>query len=522
MFQKYKIWIWSLAGIVLFVAIISAGYLYWQKAKSGFDFEKLLPANTFFTASFQPGDEDERKRFIALWDTVLQDKKDVLLPFLADNLAKENGITLKVDDLAKFFGKNFKMSIALTGNRDIYILYSVDDPSAVRDIFKRLKGTEILTDTKKRFFVELGGEKGNHLGIIGNTVFITNARRDLADDIFDRFESIWTDSLYGTGDFRETIAYLKSPFSGYFYVNFNTQKTEDAAVKAIRVSAGSIQAKPDGLLFDNIILSNKKELKKTASATLFEAFKPSLYKYAPAKNLIAYLEGHHLGNIILNGFGGIPLGSEILNKGFAVSISDAYNLLPAISLFVDASEAPDKAKNVLQQLDGALDGVIAAVNTTMHVDLSNPVFEKNKLGNRNLVKIYLNRLPQKDFKIPLLNLLSEPVELSYGMDSNNILFISMLPDFNLENGKNDSVENTDLFKKALKLNSSGDGDSGGEPGNIFIFDGKIFGNFISRLAKEKIGFEILKKYLAPIKSYVQIGSGNGINIKGKGFLNISF
>ena len=84
MFQKYKIWIWSLAGIVLFVAIISAGYLYWQKAKSGFDFEKLLPANTFFTASFQPGDEDERKRFIALWDTVLQDKKDVLLPFLAD------------------------------------------------------------------------------------------------------------------------------------------------------------------------------------------------------------------------------------------------------------------------------------------------------------------------------------------------------------------------------------------------------------------------------------------------------
>lgn len=531
MFFKQR-WFLSIIGLVVIAASATTGYLYWQKLAISSRIERLLPADTFFAVSFQPSDEEERKRFISLWDKILQDKKDVIMPFIADSIAKDNGINLSTADLVKFFGKNFKTVVGLTGNLmqkpkpetpDIYILFSVDDPSAVRDIFKRFKGIEILVDSGNKFLTEFGGEGGNHFGIAGNIVFMTSAKRKHASDILNRFDSIWVDSLVGVDNFREAVSSFKSPSSGYFYVNFDTQKAE-SAVKSIRVSAWSIHAKPEGLEFNNIVLGNKKELKKSSSAALFEVFKPSLYKVIPANNLAAFFEGHHLGNIISDDF--VKSFMPFLDRGFAFSIHDIGSLLPALSLFVDAGSAPDKAKAFIVQMDSAVVGLAALLESMNQPGKTEPILEASKTKNGSLIKIYFNRISQQSVKIPLLEILSQPVELSYGLTDKNILFISMLPNLNLMLEGNNSVENTDLFKRALQMDPSK-----GEPSNIVLFDGKVFWNFISRLAQaaekenklsgqEKSGFEILQKYLSPVKDYVQVSRGDGENIFGKAFLKI--
>ena len=101
----------ALLAVVIPVAVGVGVYIFFRtfpfvsplpRTAGGVSFEELLPPATEFVLSFNPTDADERARFKKLSDVVMQDKKDVLLPFIVDQWSKKVGIKLEVTDIVNF------------------------------------------------------------------------------------------------------------------------------------------------------------------------------------------------------------------------------------------------------------------------------------------------------------------------------------------------------------------------------------------------------------------------------------
>ena len=145
----------ALGGVVIAVLVAAglAAFFYgrnraiqlpWNPTPQGVFFEELLPPDISFAMSFRPSDETERQRFEKLWDTVLQDKKDVILPFLATTFAQQNQTPLPLADLLELFGGNLQFTFAVKENPsadlsrnvfDVYFLFAANTPPTVRGIF---------------------------------------------------------------------------------------------------------------------------------------------------------------------------------------------------------------------------------------------------------------------------------------------------------------------------------------------------------------------------------------------------
>ncbi|MBI4994978.1 hypothetical protein HZC21_05055 [Candidatus Peregrinibacteria bacterium] len=559
MFHKHKIQIFITGAVVFLGIIFVIVYLYSNGAfyspplnptAQGIYFEKLLPPEISMAVSIQPTDEEERSRFNKLFNIIMQDKAHAALLLAVDEIIKKSGTALKPEELAVLFGKNTNFEIAYA-KPNLYFLFSVENPSAVREIFKN-RAEKVLIDKEKSFLAEFGGKEAFYVGLAGDVAFMTDTSQEKARKIISRAESplrIFYKSFASTDLFRRGFAGADKPLSGYAAI-----KAEFGTVnlKAIKGNVAVVRAFEDGFSFTNIAIGDKSEAEGDFGR-LFEPYSAHLYKKLPDGKLLIFSETHHVGATILAQLAAIESSVKsagfkkedffaglkkytgfdfekdlmpFLDKGFAFTVHDTGALIPAVSFFIDAGSAPDKADGVVKMLAEIVPRLAAAANAALQEINGKPVFETGKFNwgtQGGVLKINLGFIPQDKFNIPVLKYFSQPIEISYGLAADNLLFISMLPDFEKTFASADKIESSALFKETARLKISA--------GSISLVDGNAVLAFVERFfdimqkekklsEKEKSGFEIAKAYIAPLKSFIQISQGSGEDVFGKGFLKI--
>lgn len=515
--------------IIAFLAILFSFsvYLYYIGAffspPSGF--ERLLPPEVSFVASLQPTDEDERGRFNKLFNIVMQDKANAVLPLAANEFSKNINVNMSLEDQLALFGAKPSFAIAYA-KPNLYALFSIEDPAIARVIIKKYS-KEILIDDEKSFLSKFSGAKDTaYIGIAGNIVFATDADEESARQIVARKTSpfrFFYKSFASTRFFRQAFKGVDKPFSGYIAMMQNQEKGSVVFAKA----------EETGLSLNSLTIGGG-----------IGSAKAYLYEKLPAENFLLFSESHSLDKIILEQitpelksnfasdvkkYTGLDFEKDLmpfLDKGFAFEIHDAGSLVPALSLFVDASSAPEKAQAVVKMLDETVPRLAATINAAVVSPEGKSVIETGKFNWGTLgavIKIYLDRVPQDKFNIPALKYFSQPVEISYGIAPENLFFISLLPDFEKTFASADKIESSALFKEAGKLGVAADGITLLDGNNILTFVERFFATVQKdkKLSeKEKGGFETAKMYIKPFKSFVQISQNDGNKIFGKAFLKI--
>lgn len=543
MFTKNNFLILKTAVVIFFMAVFSSAvYFYSIGAFYSAPFERLLPTEVSLVFSIQPTDENERGRFNKMLNIVMQDKANALLPLAINEIFKKSEVVLTMEESALLSSQNTDFEIAYA-TPNLYLLFSSKNPLQAREILKK-HAKKLLIDKEKYFLAEFGESEKFFAGIAGDIVFMTDAEQKKVEKIIARSQSpfrIFYKSFASTDLFQRGLKDIKKPLSGYAAISSELMKGYVV----------SIHAEEDGLSFRSTTIGSEVE---GDFKPLLEPFSAYLYKKLPAEKLLIFSESHHVGAAILaqlntiessaktagfkkedfftglKNYTGFDFEKDLmpfLDREFAFTAHDTGLIIPALSFFIDAESAPDKAKNVVTMFDDVVPRLAAAANAAVQDSNGKPVVEMGKFkwgAQGGILKVDLRRVPQDKFNIPVLKYFNQPIEISYGIAADNLFFISLLPDFEKTFASADKIESTELFESSDRLGIL-------PTGNITLVDGTAILAFVERFfdvmqkenklsEKERSGFEIVKAYLKPLKSFVQISQGDSQNILGKAFLKI--
>lgn len=533
----------KLLAIVAVVVVLAAGvfgYIYFQGARfsspftkttGGISFEDLMPQDSFLVASFNPSSPEQRQKFNVIWDTVFQDKKDAVIPYIFQTIARETAGTFFTDNLEKTFGNELKIAIAYSGSPDekvaVNIFMTAKDPAAV---VKKAKEYPTKTD----------------VGTIGDVVFIV--KKGEAENVIARSKGKMK-SLAKTSGFKKAVAGLSPANIGYVYVDI---AKIDKSAEPMVYSAGVFSATENGLMFDTASVGDKEYTEKSSMKSLLNPYVATLYKKIPAQNLIGFGEIHNVGDLVLAQLAEIEKAANMKEKSLLGSFKEAtgfdfqtdilpltnkgavgalYNadatVVPAIAFYFDVTGSAAKAKEVVGRLDKILASVITFANSLFGAKENEPVITAEKFAtikDGGIIKIYLDRIPSKMANVPLFQKLPAPLEVSYGLTEDDMLFVATVPGVEKYLAVRQSMDKFVPLQDALSL--------GVAPGNIVAMDMNVFWNYVDKIVQfarvqnsfskeNEEAFAILKKHLSTIKNYVQVSNGDGINVRGKGFLRIS-
>lgn len=594
--------IYIIISFILAVTVIGIWFWYTNsfelpltRTHGGILFEELLPSETVFAASFNPNSAEERMRFQTLWNAVLQDKKDAVIPFLAQKLIGTD-IEISLTDIEMLFVPASSFTIALVPQEenaedvedikntetvegtdsienansrdgvkrpDFYFLFSVENPAQALAILERNK--DVIS-------------KEIQFGVVGDTAFVTNSGDEGVAALIKRSTGRGK-SFASSRLFKKTFSKITLPISGYLYMAPDeetgqmlpfpamptmTMSDEIGGMSGIGASIVALHSSEKGFYMDSFSLGDKKSAQESGMQQWFEPHTAYLFKKIPAKNTILFAEGHNLAAFfnmpafeqIFNNKDIFPLGTlpgfkditgldykeevaPFLDKGYVVTLQDTATVIPAISIFIDASSAPEKAKAIVEKLNANVPawislGNLALKNAAQANGTGEPagesagdIFEMKNfetLPAGASVRIYLNRISQDTAKIPLFEITKTPIELSYGMTEDDILFFSTLRD--IENALlfPQTIEEDALFKEIATL--------GVDPGDIAIIDTAAIWEYVGRLfslareqgtlseTNEKV-FDILEKHLSVVEGFVQVSQGDSVNAFGKSLIKIT-
>ncbi|MEK9133133.1 MAG: DUF3352 domain-containing protein [Patescibacteria group bacterium] len=563
MIKKIQLKKW-LIGAAIVPAIMAFGWLgfyCWQnfgvklplaQTAQGLQLEELLPPTVSMVVSFNPSDEAERARFMKLWGIILQDKKDAVIPFLATQLAMgATGLNIenqKVELIASVLGAigNDPRAIFATSPTDnlpeALIMLSLKDPVAFRAALKSMIGkaeleNRVSVDSEKEFLASYEGGSSLYFGMVGD-IFFVSQKKEAVDGIFSRYKKGGA-SFARNSVFKKAISKAVAPFSGYMFISMKNLPITGAFL--------SMHSQDSGLRLDSVSFGDKKSNNELVS--VIEPFSATIHNKISGKNLIAYVSGKNLGNLLMGEIEALYSKEEkekVLqqfkeNTGFdykkdiepfvggeyAFAFHNSGNIIPGFSFFVDANGSPEKATAVLQKIDAVMPGLVVIGNMGLQGNEKQPIIEYSKLAsakNGGVVKLYPDRVAKFIANIPLFQNITTPIEISFGMTTENLMFVSVTPKAEEKLTNKDTVADNRVFKVGVGL--------GVTPGSVFILDGTALGSYLQELVDlakktqkfsqdEDMVFALVKKHLSPIKSIAQIAQGNGEDIYGKARIEIS-
>lgn len=521
----------ALLAVMIPVAVGVGVYIFFRtfpfvsplpRTAGGVSFEELLPPATEFVLSFNPTDADERARFIKLSDVVMQDKKDALLPFIVDQWSKKVGIGLEVTDIVNFLSADTRVLFALAEPKDGYLLFALNDSKTSKSLFKEIQNpADVVIKESDDVYVVTNGKNGNaYMGYFGDCGFFASASKESIDAMLVRYskhKSFFRAPSLSTNEiFREAVSRFMNPFSGYAYVSH--------AALTYRAFENGIEA--------GIISSSKKEF----------AFTPAtLLTRVPGTDPMAIAEWQNLAGTILNkkefvtafnsgtGFDFEKEIAPLLGKSASFVLHNIGESIPSLSVFVDINGTTEQAKSFIGKLDDKMKSLVALGNAAFPPFIGKKgdmVFEKRELLPPMLgasIKFNSQLIDPATANIPLLQLMSKPIELSYGISSDNILFISMLPSIekSFDTRINFATHPFFEFTKNWKVT----------PGGFALVDLRVVGAYFDKAIafarvnkklseQEEQTAAIIAKYLAPIGGLISVSSGDGENLATKIFIPV--
>jgi len=430
-----------------------------EKSAQGVILEDFLPETTLMSFSINTRDAMQKEKFDNLksffpnedFEKLIESAlKDLNMELADNNLTYEN-------DIAPIFSDSFKGIFAMDGN-NVYVAFTVKDPQKAETLIKMIAEKDSNIKEKELFgFSILDNEKKDmYLVLYKDTILITNTSKT-------RYEAVkrqrnGESSLLANENFKKSYESLPKPNLGMVYMNiqalFNDLSNLEGNdfkdvpyINALTYEAFAIIAESDGLRTVAQVKFNPDV--KNFSIDDFPYKEPYLHTRIPGNDLIVYAEAYGLQVLLaseankkdfedakkmIKKYVGLDIDNDILtwmDKGYALVIQRNNDLIPGISLYIDASSDTKGAQKTLKVIDDAFEQLVFAMKNTLTRGGTAPekiieksVVETNR-GNLNRVSFKFNELTDEEMdKIDFpKGFFTEPVEIYYGLIDDNDLFV---------------------------------------------------------------------------------------------------
>jgi len=492
-------------GIIITVGIVGSFFLYKGKQQKEIenqirgtgvfsDFEKairlengplaenFLPPQTARLATLNLLDSDQNQKIEKLINPFIKNKGESFNQLITGQLQIAYQTLLEpfqldfTKDLAPLIGEKSRHTIAHFDlpnqpNNDL-IAFTLSDLTSFDALTQKLitekGGSEKKYQEQK--IITAKDDKGA-LTLVGNLLLITNNTTSLEAALdFNKKDNLFTEKNY-----RLITTELSGPHLAFFYINQLAQSGSLSTSTFNELMSGGfiLQAQADGLGFLGATQKNS-----TKNIFIAELAKPYLFKKITDDQEILYFESNNLKTKIENlseqnkenaseenpaSFDLEKFNEEFkqstgkdfkedilsfLNKGYAISIKNG-EILPSISLLIDASAEPKKATEAIDLLRSQAEGVITLARLSLGESASAINLETAKVNgdNFNVINFDLAKLPEDvKFSANLPTKLAQAqIKIWYGLTSDNILVISITNDLNQIYQKNKAS----LFDKLI-------------------------------------------------------------------------
>lgn len=485
-----------------------------RPTSAGIYLENLIPHNAFFVATLNSSDKDEAARLGAFGE------REAAIALILNKIAHTGGQEIPLEVIQDVIKKEGAVSFAMVPRG------LSSDPDAPPDLYLFL---ETKSPDAAKSFLQTEGQ-GLYAGMVSDVLFFTNSE-EAKSDLIDRAAFTYSKSFGKTKLFRAVTKTAK-PLSGYVAVDFAHPFLEKDVGSGLDSSLSTFHALADGIEVKSKMFTNKKTIKNSWLEPLFKPYTASLYKKIPVQSSIFFTEGHDLGAMLEGNFKDVESLVDVfqiknfqrelrpfLNKGFVLSVERQDDLVPAVSFYIDASEAPDAARAYIAQLD-LMAPVLASFFGGAFPNLKEKIavvetFKKTEAGR--IIKIYPDRIPQDFGAIPLFAYLKDGVELSYGITTDDILFFTTARNAEAKLATTATIASNSLFNELSRF--------GPERNSLLFFDVQAMNSYLDFVAEKapefKEGITAMNSFFESFKGFVQNTQTYGDRSQARGILKIT-
>lgn len=362
-------------------------------------------------------------------------------------------------------------------------------------------------------------------------------------------------------------AYLKVPAGqgGMSFLPGGLNLTPNLPIPGETASIAFVSAEQEGFRFSGFAkMPNSKNIDPLLRESFTKAA-TTLTAKIPVQNPALYLEGANLGNqlriqkkaLMDDPFFAVRYGEKflqnlektlgfslekdllpVLSRNYALVLEDQGKILPALSLWIDASANPDGATKIMKQLDSAISSFaalsqMALVKSKQESESgkendgqpATPVFEQKTIDfqGATLKKLifYPQRFAETQRPTPLFESMNEIWEIIYGLTKDHLIVLSTRSDF----GGTQPISDLSPYQTLLPLIKGFS-----QTDHLFV-DLQPFIAYAERVmatseltenftAEQRQGFEFIKQFAAPFKGLISGMRQKGDWIETQGFLAI--
>lgn len=507
--------------------------------------ESFVPEDAWFVYSYFPTSETQRLLLKDHSQTIFQGREEALWdiflnPFLKESLKKAVKHLLLENAPVVYSMSGVGTEVQI----DFRVTFSVKDPQALQKIFEENAESQEIMLTKldagfsfeqfdPRFY---GKFDGKFLHLSNNALAFP-----LEENTGDK------KSILESKFFKKALKKLSTDRIGYFFM----QQSENTAAIALGtpsdvMSITNVLAEQDG-----VRLYGFSEIPKHPSRLLpnllFANTNTYLDSKIPAKDIVAYIESHHLADLIKFEFEifkqhpllkgafkgdleeilekkiGLSFEKDIypaLKKNFAVMLEDQDKILPAISIWADVSSGRKTAEKLVKQLDAALSSFVTLINVGSGQELMNR--RKIMWNGAEITQIafYPEKYPQDQFPIPLFANLSEEWNLMYGILDSGLLFLTTRAEFPNAMAADDSLYN-ELKGKVPDFDKTQRSFVSFEPIRNYLTRIVVLGKKSGKISEREItGIDVFWRLISPIRGVISGMRQNGSWMETQTFIKI--
>lgn len=472
-----------------------------EKSAEGIALEDYLPKDTLVMVSVSTQDKEQKEAFDKLFSYFPQEDLDKLWENMIEELTlelEETGMTYE-EDIAPIFSDNFRFTFGMAGDMtqddpDMYIALTLADKEKAKSLIEKMLEEDEEGNLSQNAIMGAmtvdNEDKDMYLALYKDTLLITNIKenREAAiKRVIKNEESILSNDL-----FKNSYKGLPKPNLGIMFINLKElfaklsqaeldedEKLSMEFIESLYGEAFALTAKEDGLMM--VVQVAFDENNDFFNLKNYPYLEPYMYKNIPGEKLIMYMESYGMKEAfdiqmkalmadeesqkglrqfkaILKSALDLSLDDDILSwmdKGFAFVMQHNQNIIPAISIYIDASSNPDDAQKVLDLIDAGMQQAVESAFMDAPEDLD--VASILKKDTVTLGKSEINRV---SFDITGLSeeqlleaglpsgVFPEPVEMYYGMTDEDYFLFSTYTGLDKDYEKTTSVAENNFVKES--------------------------------------------------------------------------
>lgn len=419
--------------------------------------DELIPADVHFLVELDTEDPTQREKateaiysfseeFIEpeLGDEILEAYESLL-----DSLTLENNIMMGVDIEeidTEGEGKVF-ITFKNTNNQFSLILALLGLNASLRQ--------ETYEGVNYYIISERDSSTEAYITRIDDIIAFTNISEAMEEIIDLALDS--TNALSNDEDYNTITSNLAEVYVASIYVNITSileilAEIEDEEMPPIMQIADklaiALTLEDDGWYFTTYTLGNESVIDELGLPFDLTDFTPNIYQKFPAAPTIFYTETENLGasvqgmlNTLLEDYGydpgvatetalGLNLETEILawmDKELAIGMQDSGEIIPALTVMINASSSPINAQKLIDFIDGFINALMIGdreIVTKESVEIDGGTLYNVKI---DLIGILEEQEGIDSEKLALLETILPPLELTYGLTGEDLLIFSNYP-----------------------------------------------------------------------------------------------